>query len=104
LKFQLLISYVLFLARTPWFEAYRDCFFQLIPPLQHEFIRDYLACLLVVSTKHPDPMHAFAALSSRQNTIQSSTEKQKASFHWFDQSTLKYYVLLHDASEGDDSK
>uniref|UniRef100_A0A7M5V1Y5 Trafficking protein particle complex subunit 8 n=2 Tax=Clytia hemisphaerica TaxID=252671 RepID=A0A7M5V1Y5_9CNID len=91
-------------ARTPWFEAYRDCFFQLVQPLEHEFMRDYLACILVVSTKHPDPMHAFAALSARQNSIQNSAERQKASYHFFDQSTFKYYVLLHDVSEGDDSK
>lgn len=58
----------------------------------------------MVSTKHPDPMHAFAALSSRQNSIQNSTDNQKTSYHWFDQSTFKYYVLLHDVSDGDDAK
>lgn len=35
------------LASTPWYEAYRDCFFQLIQPMNHEFLRDYLACILL---------------------------------------------------------
>ena len=37
-------------ASTRWYEAYRDCFFQLIQPMRHEFIRDYLACIFFFST------------------------------------------------------
>ena len=43
-------SYIICLisASTSWYEAYRDCFFQLIQPMRHEFIRDYLACIFFV--------------------------------------------------------
>lgn len=90
-------------ASTPWYEAYRDCFFQLIQPMNHEFLRDYLACILVVSTKHPDPMNAFAALSTKQNNIQHRTEKSKG-YNWFSVNTFKYYLLLHDISDGEEAK
>ena len=33
-------------ASAPWFEAFRDCFFQLVKPSDHEFIRHFLACIL----------------------------------------------------------
>ena len=92
-----------YIAATPWYEAYRDCFFQLLKPSNHEFLRDFLACILVVSTKHPDPMNAFAALSTKQNNMQYSTDRPK-SYRWFNNNTFKYYLLLHDASEGEDAK
>ena len=84
---------------TSWYEAYRDCFFQLIQRMHHEFMRDYL----VVSTKHPDPMHAFS-LNSQSNSIQNSSDKNKQSYSWFSNNILKYYLLLHDVSYGEDRK
>ena len=78
---------------TRWYEAYIDCFFQLIQPMHHEFMRDYL----VVSTKHPDPMHAFS-LNLQSNNMQNSSDKNKQSYSWFSNNILKYYLLLHDVS------
>jgi len=95
---------------TPWFDAFRDCFFQLLEPMDHEFIRQFLACILVVSSKHPDPMNAFAALSSRQNSVQqarmqgTSHSNTKPHYKWFSSNTFKYYLLLHDVSDGEDAK
>ena len=60
--------------------------------------------ILVVSTRHPDPMHAFASLSSRQNSIQNSSDKNKQSYSWFSNNILRYYLLLHDVSDGEDRK
>lgn len=39
-------SVYFFTASAPWFEAFRDCFFQLVKPSDHEFIRHFLACIL----------------------------------------------------------
>ncbi|XP_047140393.1 trafficking protein particle complex subunit 8 isoform X2 [Hydra vulgaris] len=91
-------------ATAPWYEAYRDCYLQLLHPVRHEFIRDFLACIFVVSTKHPDPMQAFAALVSRQNSIQNSNENSKKTYNWFSDNTFKYYLLLHDNIDGSDKK
>lgn len=40
------IFYNSLLGSAPWFEAFRDCFFQLVKPSDHEFIRHFLACIL----------------------------------------------------------
>ena len=39
-------SVYVFTASAPWFEAFRDFFFQLVKPSDHEFIRHFLACIL----------------------------------------------------------
>lgn len=88
-------------ASAPWFEAFRDCFFQLVKPSDHEFIRHFLACLIVVSSHHPDPMNAFATMSSQQLEQQS---EQHGHFRWFTSTVFKYYLLLHDVSVGEESK
>jgi len=91
-------------AITPWFEAYRSCFFQLLKPLEHEFIRHILACMIVVSTQNPDPMGAFVAINAKQAKMQQTADNENAYVKWFSPHTFKYYVLLHDASEGHEFK
>ncbi|KAK2556882.1 Trafficking protein particle complex subunit 8 [Acropora cervicornis] len=66
-------------ASTPWFEAFRDCFFQL----------------------HADPMNAFATMSSQQIEQQS---EHHGHFKWFSSTVFKYHLLLHDVSGGEESK
>ncbi|XP_067834095.1 trafficking protein particle complex subunit 8 isoform X1 [Heptranchias perlo] len=89
-------------ATTPWFEAYRECFFQSMPPSDHEFLHHYLACMLVVSSRDPDPVDQFLKLSQEQHRIQHSSDY--AYPKWFIPNTLKYYVLLHDVSEGEEQR
>ncbi|XP_054646076.1 trafficking protein particle complex subunit 8 isoform X1 [Dunckerocampus dactyliophorus] len=88
-----------FTATTPWFEAYRENFLQSMPASDHEFLNHYLACLLVVSSNEAVPVEQFLKLSQEQHRIQHSGEYTKPK--WFIPNTLKYYVLLHDVSEGD---
>uniref|UniRef100_UPI00398E8401 trafficking protein particle complex subunit 8 isoform X4 n=1 Tax=Pristiophorus japonicus TaxID=55135 RepID=UPI00398E8401 len=89
-------------ATTPWFEAYRECFFQSMPPSDHEFLHHYLACMLVVSSRDPDPVEQFLKLSQEQHRIQHSSDYSYPK--WFIPNTLKYYVLLHDVSEGEEQR
>uniref|UniRef100_A0A3B5A3T8 Trafficking protein particle complex 8 n=1 Tax=Stegastes partitus TaxID=144197 RepID=A0A3B5A3T8_9TELE len=91
-----------FTATTPWFEAYRENFLQSMPPADHEFLNHYLACLLVVSSTEAVPVEQFLKLSQEQHRIQHSGEYTNPK--WFIPNTLKYYVLLHDASEGDEQR
>ncbi|XP_013872892.1 trafficking protein particle complex subunit 8 [Austrofundulus limnaeus] len=87
---------------TPWFEAYRDHFLQSMPALDHEFLNHYLACLLVVSSTETVPLEQFLKLSQEQHRIQHSGEYTHPK--WFIPNTLKYYILLHDMSEGDEQR
>ncbi|XP_072246347.1 trafficking protein particle complex subunit 8 isoform X2 [Leuresthes tenuis] len=87
---------------TPWFEAYRENFLQSMPASDHEFLNHYLACLLVVSSTEAVPVEQFLKLSQEQHRIQHSGEYTNPK--WFIPNTLKYYVLLHDMSEGDEQR
>uniref|UniRef100_A0A3Q2XN36 Trafficking protein particle complex subunit 8 n=1 Tax=Hippocampus comes TaxID=109280 RepID=A0A3Q2XN36_HIPCM len=92
----------LFTATTPWFEAYRENFLQSMPSSDHEFLNHYLACLLVVSSSEAVPVEQFVKLSQEQHRIQHSGDYSKPK--WFIPNTLKYYVLLHDVSQGDEQR
>lgn len=91
-----------FSGTTPWFEAYREAFLQTMPSSDHEFLNHYLACLLVVSSSETVPFEQFLKLSQEQHQIQHSGEYSVPK--WFIPNTLKYYVLLHDVSQGDDHR
>ncbi|KAL7888142.1 hypothetical protein AOLI_G00031160 [Acnodon oligacanthus] len=89
-------------ATTPWFEAYRENFLQSMPASDHEFLNHYLACMLVVSSREAVPTEQFLKLSQEQHRIQHSGEYTYPK--WFIPNTLKYYVLLHDISDGDEQR
>ncbi|XP_043921778.1 trafficking protein particle complex subunit 8 [Protopterus annectens] len=89
-------------ATTPWFEAYRENFFQTTSASDHEFLNHYLACMLVVSSREPEPIEQFLKLSQEQHRIQHSSDYSYPK--WFIPNTLKYYVLLHDISEGNEQR
>ncbi|XP_039189440.1 trafficking protein particle complex subunit 8 isoform X3 [Crotalus tigris] len=89
-------------ATTPWFEAYRESFLQSMPASDHEFLNHYVACMLVVSSSEPEPVEQFLKLSQEQHRIQHSNEYSYPK--WFIPNTLKYYVLLHDVSIGEEQR
>uniref|UniRef100_A0A3Q3SYZ1 Trafficking protein particle complex 8 n=1 Tax=Mastacembelus armatus TaxID=205130 RepID=A0A3Q3SYZ1_9TELE len=91
-----------FNATTPWFEAYRENFLQSMPASDHEFLNYFLACLLVVSSTEAVPVEQFLKLSQEQHRVQHSGEYTNPK--WFIPNTLKYYVLLHDMSEGNEHR
>ncbi|XP_031733302.1 trafficking protein particle complex subunit 8-like [Anarrhichthys ocellatus] len=68
----------------------------------HEFLNHYLACLLVVSSTETVPVEQFLKLSQEQHRIQHSGDYTNPK--WFIPNTLKYYVLLHDMSEGGEQR
>ncbi|XP_023569888.1 trafficking protein particle complex subunit 8 isoform X3 [Octodon degus] len=92
----------LFTATTPWFESYRETFLQSMPASDHEFLNHYLACMLVASSSEAEPMEQFSKLSQEQHRIQHNNDYSYPK--WFIPNTLKYYVLLHDVSAGDEQR
>ncbi|XP_031564684.1 trafficking protein particle complex subunit 8-like [Actinia tenebrosa] len=89
-------------ASTPWFEAYRDCFLQLLKPSDHEFIRHFLSCVFVVSSHHSDPMNAFATMTSQ--LLDQQQTSPNSHIKWFSTGVFRYYVLLHDVNDAVESK
>ncbi|XP_021562317.1 trafficking protein particle complex subunit 8 isoform X4 [Carlito syrichta] len=89
-------------ATTPWFESYRETFLQSMPASDHEFLNHYLACMLVASSSEAEPVEQFSKLSQEQHRIQHNNECSYPK--WFIPNTLKYYVLLHDVSAGDEQR
>uniref|UniRef100_A0A5F9DFB3 Trafficking protein particle complex subunit 8 n=1 Tax=Oryctolagus cuniculus TaxID=9986 RepID=A0A5F9DFB3_RABIT len=89
-------------ATTPWFESYRETFLQSMPASDHEFLNHYLACMLVASSSDAEPMEQFSKLSQEQHRIQHNNDYSYPK--WFIPNTLKYYVLLHDVSSGDEQR
>uniref|UniRef100_A0A183B2Q8 Secreted protein n=1 Tax=Echinostoma caproni TaxID=27848 RepID=A0A183B2Q8_9TREM len=56
-----------------------------------------LACIIVVSTSHPDPLSELIRLSDEQTQQQRSGD---ASYpRWFASNIVKLYVLIHDAAQ-----
>ncbi|XP_076873114.1 trafficking protein particle complex subunit 8 isoform X2 [Brachyhypopomus gauderio] len=89
-------------ATTPWFEAYRESFLQSMSASDHEFLNHYLACMLVVSSREATPTEQFLKLSQEQHRVQHGGEYTHPK--WFIPNTLKYYVLLHDITDGDEQR
>uniref|UniRef100_A0A8C6QZ68 Trafficking protein particle complex 8 n=2 Tax=Nannospalax galili TaxID=1026970 RepID=A0A8C6QZ68_NANGA len=89
-------------ATTPWFESYRETFLQSMPASDHEFLNHYLACMLVSSSGEAEPMEQFSKLSQEQHRIQHNSDFSYPK--WFIPNTLKYYVLLHDVTAGDEQR
>ena len=58
--------------------------------------------MLVVSTNHADPMDQFVKLNQQQHHIQHSAKG--ASPKWLCPNIFKYYVLVHDNTEGEEEK
>ncbi|XP_065578277.1 trafficking protein particle complex subunit 8-like isoform X2 [Artemia franciscana] len=104
----------------PWYTQWKELFLNLQEVYDHEFIRHYLACIFVVSTSNSNPLSQFESLSKvlSQQTVeasqpvglvyQSSSQSIKLDGHKtpkiFSSSIPRYYLLLHDAMEGDISK
>lgn len=58
--------------------------------------------MLVVSSHETEPVDQFLKLSQEQHRIQHSNDCNYPK--WFTPNTLKYYVLLHDVSNGDEKR
>ena len=88
---------------TPWYDAFREAFLQVQWPVDTEFLRHFLACVFVVSSFVDDPMATFDKLTNEQLEMQSQMPP-KPYPKWFSSNTYKYYVLLHDVSDGNQQK
>lgn len=88
---------------TPWFDSWRDCFLRLINGGDHEYLKNYVACIMVASTYEIDPVLCFDVLlkQQQQQQQQQSTAKTMKPFMT---NIYNYFVLLHDVNDVAESK
>ncbi|KAI8746612.1 trafficking protein particle complex subunit 8 [Biomphalaria glabrata] len=87
---------------SPWFENWRDVYFQVLPPSDHEYLNHCLSCIFVVASSNGDPLSTFTSLANQQVTQQQQYPNKLP--RWFCQGILHYYVLLHDVVDGEQSR
>ncbi|KAF4803267.1 Trafficking protein particle complex subunit 8 [Turdus rufiventris] len=82
-------------ASVPWYSNWKETLMELNTST-------FYSGMLVVSSSEPDPVEQFLKLSQEQHRIQHSSEYSYPK--WFIPNTLKYYVLLHDVSTGEEQR
>ncbi|RMC15456.1 hypothetical protein DUI87_07648 [Hirundo rustica rustica] len=85
-------------ASVPWYSNWKETLME----LNTSTFYSVNSGMLVVSSSEPDPVEQFLKLSQEQHRIQHSSEYSYPK--WFIPNTLKYYVLLHDVSTGEEQR
>ncbi|XP_076235516.1 trafficking protein particle complex subunit 8 homolog l(3)76BDm isoform X2 [Calliopsis andreniformis] len=84
---------------VPWFEAWREMFLSVQYPSDHEFTKHFLACMIVVSTAEDNPLEKIQNMGAQlHQSIPGKLPK------WFNNNTLRYYILVHDTIQDDRNK
>ncbi|KOC70233.1 Trafficking protein particle complex subunit 8 [Habropoda laboriosa] len=84
---------------VPWFEAWREMFLSVQFPSDHEFTKHFLACMIVVSTAEDNPLEKIQNMGAQlHQNIPGKLPK------WFNNNTLRYYILVHDTLQDDRNK
>ncbi|XP_076281323.1 trafficking protein particle complex subunit 8 homolog l(3)76BDm [Lasioglossum baleicum] len=84
---------------VPWFEAWREMFLSVQFPSDHEFTKHFLACMIVVSTAEDNPLEKIQTMGAQlHQSIPGKLPK------WFNNNTLRYYILVHDIVQDDRNK
>lgn len=93
-------------AQEPWFELWRETFFTVQFPSDHEYTRHFLGCLIVLSSSDVNPLDSAQQLTAKVQMLQNgSTPPQSKLPKWFAPTdALNCYVMLHDGCTGDISK
>ncbi|KAG5681973.1 hypothetical protein PVAND_011372 [Polypedilum vanderplanki] len=89
--------------RHLWFEEWREVFFSVQFPSDHEFTRHLLACLIVVSSSDSNPVEQANHLTKKIKMMQNITPPKLPKWISTDDA-LNCYLMLHDGSLGDISK
>ncbi|CAO1632429.1 unnamed protein product [Parajaminaea phylloscopi] len=84
---------------TPWFAYARDKLLLDRSVSRHETFGHPVAIILAVSNLSPDPLNAFASLYA---ATQAQNCELFSAHPYVDSNVLRYYVLLHDISQGAD--
>lgn len=89
-------------ASEQWFEQWRETFLSVQFPVDHEFTRHFLSCLIVLSSSDPNPLDCANQLTKKVQMMQNVTPPKLPK--WFSTDILNCYVMLHDGCNGDITK
>lgn len=86
---------------TPWFEAWREAFLKHFTEQQsssqYEFLNQFIACILVISSCEGKTSDELSTIVGKLSKLQHQHQIEWP-HNWFLPSVLKYYVILHDNS------
>jgi len=92
-------------ASTPWFESWRETFLKLhseqSPISQHEFMNNFMACILVISSSEAKNQEELANIIGKLSKLQQQHQMEWP-HTWILPSVLKFYIILHDNSDDSD--
>ncbi|XP_066587305.1 trafficking protein particle complex subunit 8 [Prorops nasuta] len=84
---------------VPWFESWRETFLSVQFPSDHEFTKHFIACMVVVATSEDSPLEKIQFIGAQlHQSIPGKLPK------WFNNNTLRYYILIHDSLQDDKNK
>lgn len=86
----------------PWFDRWRETFFNVQFPADHEFTRHLLSSLIVVSSTDPNPLETAMQLTQKVQSMQTVVPAKLPK--WFHSEVLNCYIMVHDGCTGDISK
>ncbi|CAG4964933.1 unnamed protein product [Colias eurytheme] len=81
---------------TPWFDAWRETYFEVQFPSDHEFTKHFLSCIIVATTLEENIVDTYNILNQQYAQLQNVTPPKLPK--WFNNAVLKSYLLLHDNS------
>ncbi|KAM0793278.1 hypothetical protein ACM66B_000739 [Microbotryomycetes sp. NB124-2] len=94
---------------TPWYAAMRDQVLKRREMVEWDTFAWPVGCLLALSTSHPDPMNALAALwdlTSKENLFAPASfpprsgAEEDGRHEWAQPDIIRYIVLVHDFGAG----
>lgn len=84
---------------VPWFESWREMLLAVQFPSDHEFTKHFLACMIIVSTADDNPLEKIQHMGAQlHQSVPGKLPK------WFNNNSLRYYILIHDTSQDDKNK
>ncbi|KAL5275881.1 TRAPPC8 family protein [Megaselia abdita] len=87
----------------PWFENWKETFFSVQFPSEHEFTRNFLSCIIVLSSSDTALLDTANQLTQKIHMMQNMTPPKLPK--WFQPNdVLNTYLLLHEGSTGDISR
>lgn len=86
-----------------WFENWKETFLNVQFPSEHEFTRNFLSCIIVLSSSEGSILDTANQLTQKVQQMQKITPQKLTK--WFQPNdVLNTYLLLHDGSTGELSR
>lgn len=79
---------------TLWFDAWRETYFDVQFPSDHEYTKHFVGCIMVACSSDENIIDTFKSLQQQLDTLQNLQPPKLPK--WFNNDILKSYVFLYD--------